>query len=101
MPRALKACGTCGTPSLTTPCPDCEPPSLPGRHTKSAAARGYDRAWRKVRDEAIRRQPWCARCGTTDDLTGDHDIPLREAPERRLDPTNVVVLCRPCNSRKG
>lgn len=106
MPRAAKACGGCGQPTITSPCPACTP-SRPrylyprANHTKSAAARGYDHHWRKLRDRALKRQPWCAHCGTTEDLTGDHHVPLREDPTRRLDPTNVVILCRTCNSRKG
>ncbi len=30
----------------------------------------------------------------------DHIIPVRDAPERRLDPTNLQPLCWPCHNRK-
>lgn len=32
--------------------------------------------------------------------TADHIIPIREAPERRLDPTNLQPLCLPCHHKK-
>lgn len=112
-PRALKACPGCGSPVAVTPCVDCRPASTPGQHTRTRTQRGYDNRWLRLRAAAIRTQPWCADCGLEGDprtghtsdpanpLTGDHDVPLAHAPERRLDPTNVVVRCRRCNSRKG
>jgi 5-methylcytosine-specific restriction enzyme A len=30
----------------------------------------------------------------------DHIIPIRKAPERRLDPSNLQALCGPCHQRK-
>jgi len=35
------------------------------------------------------------------DLTVDHILPRSRFPERALDPANLQVLCRRCNSRKG
>lgn len=103
-PRAMKACGTCGTPSPTTPCTDC---AVPRTHEQSASARGYDRQWRKLRARAIRRQPWCAwpegcTYPITDKnpLTGEHVVPIAVDPTRRLDPTNVIVLCHRHNSQR-
>lgn len=113
MPRALKVCPGCGQPVPATPCDRCRPPSTPGTHTATRTARGYDNRWLRLRARAIRLQPWCADCGLqgnprtghTDDpnnpLTGDHDEPLARSPQRRLDPENIVIRCRRCNSRKG
>lgn len=41
----------------------------------------------------------CVDCGTWDDLTLDHIQPLILGG--RNHPSNWVVRCRPCNSKKG
>jgi hypothetical protein len=41
----------------------------------------------------------CRNCGATEDLTIDHIVPERLGGTQ--DPTNLQVLCRSCNSRKG
>jgi hypothetical protein len=42
---------------------------------------------------------YCRACGSTEDLTIDHIVPERLGGT--LDPANLQVLCRTCNSRKG
>lgn len=64
----------------------------------SAHRRGYTRAWRAIAAEAIRRQPWCSDCGSTTDLTADHEIPITRGGLSTI--ANAVVRCRPCNSAK-
>ena len=68
----------------------------PARPT--ARQRGYDAKWEAVRDEVIAAQPWCLSCHGTDRLNVDHIVPIREAPHRRLDRTNLRVLCQSCHS---
>lgn len=65
------------------------------RRRPSAAARGYDYAWRKLA-QSLYGQP-CHWCGRTAD-TADHLIPLSRGGTN--DPENVVPACRSCNSRK-
>lgn len=65
----------------------------------SACRRGYNRHWRKLRDAAIRKQPWCTACGSSDNLQGDHVIPVSRGGLTL--PGNVQVLCRSCNARKA
>lgn len=48
---------------------------------------------------AIQAHPWCAVCETTTDLTGDHIVPIIDGGLNV--PSNIRVLCRPCNSRAG
>jgi 5-methylcytosine-specific restriction endonuclease McrA len=68
--------------------------------TKSTRTAGrYDWAWRKARAEAIAQHPYCAWCGSAEDLTGDHITPLSKGGTN--DAANVRVLCRSCNSRRG
>jgi 5-methylcytosine-specific restriction endonuclease McrA len=64
----------------------------------SAHRRGYTRSWNAIVAEAIARQPWCNLCGATEDLDGDHEIPLSRGG--RSNEANVQVLCRSCNSAK-
>lgn len=40
----------------------------------------------------------CLRCGSDEDLTMDHVIPVPEGPH---DKSNIQPLCRRCNSSKG
>jgi 5-methylcytosine-specific restriction endonuclease McrA len=62
----------------------------------------YDTRWMKLRDIAIRRQPWCSNCKTpgskANPLTGDHVVPLLWGGKNEL--SNIDVLCRACNAAK-
>lgn len=68
----------------------------PSKNTRTAGR--YDYQWRKARAEAIRLQPYCLFCGTSNDLTGDHILPMKEGGSNSLD--NIRVLCRSCNTRR-
>ncbi|WP_162141426.1 HNH endonuclease [Smaragdicoccus niigatensis] len=97
----LKACIGCGEPSEHTRCPDCAHHA--DVHKKQRRAHtGFDtRQWREIAQRAIREQPYCTVCGTTEDLTADHIIPRAILGAAANDPTNVQVLCRRHNSSKG
>lgn len=62
------------------------------------AERGYDNDWLTRVAQAVKAQPWCSDCGATEDLTGDHPIPLAQGGSKDQQP---IVRCRSCNSRKG
>lgn len=68
----------------------------------SADSRGYDAEWRKFRARIIKAHPFCGEpgCGSTDRLNVDHIVTVRDAPHRRLDPTNVQVLCHKHHSAR-
>lgn len=74
------------------------------RPRASAAARGYDARWRKVRKRYLARNPVCEDCQEQGDVTVadmvDHIIPLR-AGGARLDPRNLRALCWPCHGKKS
>lgn len=86
----MKICLDCGTPSTgvkkwgggTLLCVSCR--SV--REAKRNAARGnlYGQAWQKLSRQARALQGWCTRCGSTVDLTLDHET--------------MTVECRSCNS---
>ncbi|MEU9975102.1 HNH endonuclease signature motif containing protein [Streptomyces sp. NPDC051014] len=84
--------------ALGMQCTQCT--SAPRKHKSKNTRRAghYDYQWQKIRAEAIRLQPYCSFCGTANDLTGDHILPLKEGGTNTLD--NVRVLCRSCNTRR-
>ncbi|WP_448192718.1 HNH endonuclease signature motif containing protein [Azospirillum sp. sgz301742] len=67
----------------------------------TARQRGYDRDWERVRAEFVKANPVCCvpDCGkpTTD---VDHIVSVREAPHRRLDPTNFRPFCHAHHSQR-
>ncbi|NOG53131.1 MAG: HNH endonuclease [Planctomycetes bacterium] len=77
--------------------------SPPTRHDPAAAARGYDRTWRRLRRMYLARHPLCEHCLRYDDVTPatevDHIVSLRDGGER-LDVNNLQSLCRACHARK-
>ena len=60
-------------------------------------ARGYDRDWERLRRWHLNQEPLCRYCKEAGRVTPgsvvDHIVPIREAPERRLDPSNLQTLC--------
>lgn len=93
----LRPCLDCGTPTDGSWCPEHRGDHVRGSndHDRTSTQRGYDSAWRRLSRRARRLQPWCTDCGAVDDLTTDH---LRWPA---TDLTDVEVVCRACNSRRG
>lgn len=59
-----------------------------------------DYAWRKLRQEIFERDGnECQYCGSFDDLTCDHIVPLIRGGTNDHD--NLTTACRSCNSSKG
>ena len=50
--------------------------------------------WKSVRDAHIIRNPVCAVCGKTENLTAHHKFPVSIFPEKELDPRYLVTLCQ-------
>ena len=46
----------------------------------------------------VREVAHCQRCAATEKLHGHHVESHASAPERRLDPSNIMVLCAPCHA---
>lgn len=58
--------------------------------------------WPRVREEAIRRTPYCIACGRSKDLEAHHIRPFHLQPELELDLDNICVLCAdPCHLVHG
>jgi 5-methylcytosine-specific restriction enzyme A len=89
------SCGSLHPRGATCPAKQRERDARRGTTTQ----RGLGSDWQRVRRIAVARQPYCAECDATSDLTGDHIVPRSEGGTNTLD--NVRVLCRSCNSRKS
>ena len=61
----------------------------------SAADRGYDAEWRKVRDEFLRSYPYCARCGVR--ATTVHHV-IRKDVGGSDNWNNLEALCTRCHN---
>ncbi len=63
----------------------------------SPAGRGYASEWRALRKVMLAEQPTCDRCPAP--ATEVHHIQsVRERPDLRLVPSNLMCLCRSCHS---
>lgn len=55
-------------------------------------------AWRRIRAEHLKKEPVCQACGRSRELEVHHVIPVSFAPEKELDPNNLITLCgSPCH----
>lgn len=57
----------------------------------TAAQRGYGSEWKRIRNAAIKAQPFCSVCGETTGLEVDHIRPLSHGGTNH--PSNLRVLC--------
>ena len=65
----------------------------------TAAVRGYDQEWQKMRRMWLVVNPNCIECGAkATDV--DHINSLAEYPELKYAPSNLRGLCHPCHSRR-
>lgn len=95
-----RPCAGCGKVVRASRCVDCQRVKERARPTRTQ--RGYDYSWNKLSKQLRQQQPFCSIPGCTNkDLTVDHKIPLSDAPYLRLEISNLWVLCRMHNSRKG
>ncbi|CAB4215030.1 HNHc domain containing protein [uncultured Caudovirales phage] len=86
----------CGVVTRNARCPACKAKNK--RDRPSPSQRGYTAEWRHIVRMAIMQQPWCTKCKSPFDLTGDHIVPLSKGGQST--PENCQVLCRSCNGRK-
>lgn len=67
----------------------------------SAAKRGYDAAWRKLRLQFLSVNPLCLFCieqkRVVQATVVDHIITIADRPDLRLEWTNLRPLCKPCH----
>lgn len=71
-------------------------------HRPNAGMRGYDSAWRRLRNAYIRQHPICEmqhECDGDPADEVDHIIPIADGGER-LDEDNLQSLCKACHTHK-
>lgn len=86
-------------PSRIAAAPDAMGTGFVRTDGRSAAARGYDGAWRRLRLRILADEPLCRFCCAEGRVTPatdvDHITPFRGLDDpRRLDPANLRPLCR-------
>jgi 5-methylcytosine-specific restriction endonuclease McrA len=91
----------CGTIARAARCDECKRNHnrIKEKARPTREQRGYDYAWRKISKALREEQPWCSKCGRTNDLTVDHIHPLSDGGQTIA--SNLQVLCRKCNSSKA
>ena len=58
--------------------------------------------YRELRTKVLNRDGHvCMYCGSSEQLTIDHVLPVKKHPDMAMDVENMVIACKPCNSRKG
>jgi 5-methylcytosine-specific restriction endonuclease McrA len=69
-----------------------------------SSQRGYGVDWRALRREHLADEPYCRACARNGlevpAVMVDHIKTIRDAPERRLDPSNLQSLCYRCHMSK-
>lgn len=103
-PRPCKAPGCGALASDGAYCPAHESRSAQDKAVSearrpSAAARGYDHRWRKVRDSFLRRNPLCAKCGKPASVV-DHVVPHKGDWILFWKKENWQALCERCHNVK-
>ncbi|BBY42184.1 HNH endonuclease [Mycolicibacterium celeriflavum] len=80
-------------------CTDCKPADT--RTDREHVAWRNGARWKAFSKRLRRLAPFCEHCGTADDLTVDHLLPVHDYPELAYAAENCRVLCRPCNGKRG
>jgi len=77
------------------------------RRTKqsvSTTERGYDHEWRLMSERLRRIHPLCQDCldrgVVTPSVECHHVVKIIDAPQLRLDPSNIVTICRKCHQKR-
>ncbi len=86
----------CGKLSARVPCSSCS-----GARRGTTKQRGYGHDWRKCRERYLDDNPTCEDCeamGVVVPAVDVHHVePIAEAPELRLEPSNLIALCKGCH----
>ena len=91
-------CHVTGHPAFTGKgCPLCAKARDQARG--SAASRGYDASWQKLRRDFLKQHPVCCRCGG-EATEADHITSVRDRPDLRLSWANLRPMCKPCHSQR-
>jgi len=93
--RPASPCSKPGCPHRK-PCPVHKAQRSPDTRP-SAAARGYDQKWRRIRAAFLKKYSVCVVCGNQA-MEVDHIMPLEAGGTNDWD--NLQALCKRCHSQK-
>lgn len=96
----MKPCLSCGEPSPKSRCPDCRKDVIRERKDSGQRTAAGGR-WKRLSIRLRKLQGWCDHCGTTENLTVDHIIPVSERPDLEFVVENCRILCRSANAARG
>lgn len=78
-------------------CPEAKRPA----HKQTTKERGYDWAWQKFRERIKAERGICEDCEAVGQITPGielhHKQKIKDRPDLRLDPDNVMWLCERCH----
>ncbi|WP_124712697.1 HNH endonuclease signature motif containing protein [Mycolicibacterium nivoides] len=96
--RMKRPCIGCGEPiDNGTYCPSCRPTQTGNRsHPLLHTAR-----WERLSKRLRKFSPFCENCGSTEQLSVDHIIPVTQRPDLIFELANLRVLCMRCNRQRG
>jgi hypothetical protein len=69
-------------------------PILAAASIRSTAAESRSPEWPRIRADHLRTEPECAACGKREFLNVHHIYPFHLFPDRELDQSNLITLCR-------
>lgn len=99
-----RPCVRCGELVEHSPCAECHAVLERDRHRRQPpqahVAYANGTRWKNFSKQLRRLSPLCEWCGSIEQLTVDHIIPVSEAPELVYVLENCRVLCRSCNSSR-
>jgi 5-methylcytosine-specific restriction enzyme A len=87
--------------------PSYENPRPPRRPEPRGTSRerGYDSTWQRLRDAHLAAHPYCQHCFekglSVPGQVVDHIVAFKGNEALRLDPTNLMTLCKVCHGRKS
>lgn len=69
-------------------------------YQRARAVFQHSREWRNLRARVLARYDKCLRCGSREQLTVDHVVPVVTRPDKFNHESNLQTLCRSCNAWK-
>jgi len=57
----------------------------------------YSGNWNRLSRKLRQNSPLCQRCGKNPSESVHHVVPVRQDPRLRLDPRNLLAVCRECH----
>jgi len=73
-------------------------------NNKTTNENGYDSTWKRMSENIRKERPLCEDCLPEGRIVASvechHIIPISQDRHRRLDPNNIVALCKRCHQRR-